>query len=470
LAGLLVLTCACGSDTTNEQPSVADDAGELDTSTHADVDTGPNQAPVAVIDAPNSAAVGESFDLDGSQSSDPDGDTLKYYWTITEKPASSEAALWGERNVQASITPDVVGEYVVELVVDDGTLDATATLTIAAQVDVPGPDADAGHEDVSAVDAGPNQAPVADAGDNVVADVDTLVTLDGSASSDPDGDALTYAWSIVYAPSGNLSSLLGSDSATPRITPTKVGYYEIELTVSDGDLSSTDSMIIDTGDYPGDVGTGGDAGDAGPDADAGPDPDTGDAGIDTDTADSGTGTDTGTSGDCLIISEYIEGSSHNKALELYNCGSSPIDLTDFRYCAAHNAKDPTGADACSADHDLSGTLAAGGVQVLCHTSFAAPGSCDELTGNVNFNGDDRFAIYLDDGSGAYEHGVDTIVDAFGQLSAEPSGSPWADITLERCNFTSFDGVSSFDETLYYDALPEDDFSGLGVAPSETCAP
>jgi hypothetical protein len=445
---------------------------------------------VASIVAPSTAAIGQGLDLDGSDSSDPDGDSLKYYWALIDKPAASTTELWGERNVMASFTPDVVGDYLVELTVSDGELEAFGTVTITAEVGAPGPDADAGGEDAFDVsDAGANQAPIADAGDTIVADVGTSVTLDGSNSFDPDGDSLTYKWTIVHAPVGNVSSLLSSDSATPRITPTAVGYYEIELTVSDGELTATDSVIVDTGGYPGDVGPGADAGDGGFDGGAG---DAGDAGSDGDggldggadtgadagtSPDAGTSTDAGTSADtgastsgCLIISEYVEGSSNNKAVELYNCGSAPIDLTDYRYCSAQNGADPTATQACSGDYDLTGTMAGGDVLVLCHPNFGQPSLCDASDHTVSFNGNDRFAIYLDDGSDAYEHGVDTIVDAFGQLGTEPGGDIWAGVTFDRCNFAAFDGVSSFDASLYYHTLAEDDFSGLGVAPSETCAP
>jgi hypothetical protein len=94
-----------------------------------------------------------------------------------------------------------------------------------------------------------NSAPMADAGpDQSVSLIGTIVTLDGSQSFDPDGDAITYSWSIKTKPSG--SSATVSDPASPH--PTFVvdvqGDYVIELVVRDPWVSSLpDIMIVSFG-------------------------------------------------------------------------------------------------------------------------------------------------------------------------------------------------------------------------------
>jgi len=79
-----------------------------------------------------------------------------------------------------------------------------------------------------------NTAPVADAGADqtlTATGATTSVTLDGSGSSDADGDALTYSWSN------------GATGATPTVALTK-GTHVLSLTVSDGEESDTDEVTI----------------------------------------------------------------------------------------------------------------------------------------------------------------------------------------------------------------------------------
>ena len=83
-----------------------------------------------------------------------------------------------------------------------------------------------------------NTRPVASAGtDQTVEQTGTLtsVTLDGSASSDPDGDALTYTWT-----GGGLS---GTTGANPTVE-LPAGSHTLTLTVSDGELTATDTVQV----------------------------------------------------------------------------------------------------------------------------------------------------------------------------------------------------------------------------------
>ena len=97
-----------------------------------------------------------------------------------------------------------------------------------------------------------NNPPVAVAAYNPVSPVDvgTVVNLDGSGSSDPDGDALTYQWSIQSAPAGSLAEISDPNIINPTITPDLVGDYVIQLIVNDGILSSVPSSITITAQTP----------------------------------------------------------------------------------------------------------------------------------------------------------------------------------------------------------------------------
>jgi hypothetical protein len=184
-----------------------------------------------------------------------------------------------------------------------------------------------------------------------------------------------------------------------------------------------------------------------------------DAGPDSDTA-PGEDLDSDTTGAeapgevCLMISEYIEGSSWNKGVEIYNCGQENVSLDGISLCIYTN-----NSVKCSAALDLTGNLAADQVMTVCHSNAEDLGACDMKSGAVNFSGDDRIALMQ----------KDIIIDAFGELAVRPENSPWADITLRRCNLTPYSGDTAFDIGKYFSAADTDDFSDFGRAPAQsTC--
>lgn len=91
----------------------------------------------------------------------------------------------------------------------------------------------------------PNTAPVADAGRDLKALNDAVVVLDGSASSDAEGDSLTYNWTLVSKPAASVVTLSNSTSVTPTFTTDVPGTYTASLVVNDGTSNSnTDTVNI----------------------------------------------------------------------------------------------------------------------------------------------------------------------------------------------------------------------------------
>ena len=72
------------------------------------------------------------------------------------------------------------------------------------------------------------------------------MTLNGTASADPDGDPFTYSWAFVQRPSGSSAALVSANTAAPSFTVDQAGRYRARLTVSDGQLTGTDDVDITT--------------------------------------------------------------------------------------------------------------------------------------------------------------------------------------------------------------------------------
>ena len=91
-----------------------------------------------------------------------------------------------------------------------------------------------------------NNPPVARAGSDRTVTVKTVVTLDGSFSSDIDGDWLSYSWSLTSKPSESSAAISGSTAAKPSFTPDIAGSYVFSLVVNDGKINSTPASVTVT--------------------------------------------------------------------------------------------------------------------------------------------------------------------------------------------------------------------------------
>ena len=186
----------------------------------------PNHLPVANAGPDLTRAVGQTAQLDGSASSDQDGNPLTYQWTLTSIPPGSQATLSDATAVKPTFVVDRAGTYVATLIVNDGVANSAADAVSVSTV---------------------NSAPVANAGPDQTHLIHTIVTLNGSGSSDVDGDSLTYAWAFVSRPDGSTAALANPTSVMPSFEMDRSGTYVVSLVVHDGFLfSAADTVSITT--------------------------------------------------------------------------------------------------------------------------------------------------------------------------------------------------------------------------------
>jgi len=93
----------------------------------------------------------------------------------------------------------------------------------------------------------PNRPPVANAGPDQTAAVGAGVTLDAGASTDPDGDSLTFDWSFLSRAPGSAAVLSNRTTLNPSFTLDRFGNYDLGLTVTDSHgASAADSVTVTT--------------------------------------------------------------------------------------------------------------------------------------------------------------------------------------------------------------------------------
>ena len=181
-----------------------------------------NRAPIANAGNDVAALTGATVALDGSGSTDPDGNSLSYAWTQLPDPGVPTVTLTGGSTAKPTFVPTAPGAYRFELTVSDSKLDDTDTVVVTVTQ---------------------NAAPIADAGADLAGFTGKTVTLDGSASSDPNGTPLTFAWT-QEGTTPAVVALTGAATAKPTFVPAKAGTYTFRLTVGDGSTTASDTVSV----------------------------------------------------------------------------------------------------------------------------------------------------------------------------------------------------------------------------------
>jgi hypothetical protein len=185
------------------------------------ISTNAVQAPTANAGVNQTVKHGAAVVLSGS-GADPQSLPLTYQWSLTTKPPVSSATLTTPATAVSGFTADKPGTYVAQLIVNNGYVNSPpATITITTT----------------------NTAPVARPGTNQSAVVGSTVNLSGSATSDADGDAISYSWSFTSKPSGSGATLSAPNSVSPSFVPDIAGVYVAQLIVADAFTSSNPATV-----------------------------------------------------------------------------------------------------------------------------------------------------------------------------------------------------------------------------------
>ena len=160
----------------------------------------------------------------------------------------------------------------------------------------------------------------------------------------------------------------------------------------------------------------------------------------------------------IYFSEYVEGSSNNKAVEIYNGTNEAIDMARLRIERYNNGS----TTISGGPYYYTGSLAAGDVYVIGNPSAVAAilDVSDETSDLTYYNGDDVLLLYFDD----------QIVDSIGQLGVDP-GTNWtsgscatSEMTLVRKAGSCMGDTNPndvYDPSVDWDCYPADTFSYLG---------
>jgi len=238
LAVLVLGSCAQGLRALPKDTATDTDTGNSPstqwTNPSTQTSTGDNDAPWADAGLDAEGILSDVIQLDGTGSSDPDGDPLSYTWDFVSMPANSATYLINDTREDPSFYADADGTFEIRLTVSDGLLSADDTVTVTITA--------------------PNDLPYADAGPDQSVTTGDVVQLNGSNSWDPDGDALNFTWSLTMSPTGSGAALSDVTSPLPTFVADLAGRYEASLIVDDGVSSSASDIVAVTASEPSDDG------------------------------------------------------------------------------------------------------------------------------------------------------------------------------------------------------------------------
>ncbi|MBI3073775.1 MAG: hypothetical protein HYY84_16830 [Deltaproteobacteria bacterium] len=234
---VFAVTVACGnahplrgpSGASDEPDDYAADAGDApavsrDANSDASARSAPNEKPVARVSVPTLVNAGDEVTLDGSTSASTGDAELTFAWRVTPVDNDGRFSLRDHAKAKAVARFLTRGRYRVTLVVTESGVDSNPAEAMV-------------EADDTAV------RPIANAGVDQEVALGTVVTLDGAGSHDPNGDPLTFSWTVLEG-----GALPGFDEhgTRPQFTASLPhATYRFALVVNDGmHASASDDVVV----------------------------------------------------------------------------------------------------------------------------------------------------------------------------------------------------------------------------------
>lgn len=179
-----------------------------------------NKVPIAKAGIDQTVTGGDTVTFDGTGSSDPDGDSIFYSWI--SHPGITLSSTTAAKPTFIAPVGNLPESYFFMLIVSDGVANSiTDTVQITVKLK--------------------NRQPIANAGIDQILDENKLCTLDGSGSSDPDGNLLTYLWT---PPVGIILNSNTAEKPTFNVPEIKKDtFFIFSLVVNDGSVNSEPSTV-----------------------------------------------------------------------------------------------------------------------------------------------------------------------------------------------------------------------------------
>ncbi|WMN07583.1 PKD domain-containing protein [Marivirga arenosa] len=194
------------------------------------------EPPIADAGTDITASVGSNVTLNGSSSSDPEGGTLTFNWELTQAPTGSSATVSNATSEIAIFVPDVEGDYVATLTVEDADGNtATDDVLISATVN--------DNEAPTAVITDTENQSILSENGNDVLNVGNTFQFSAENSTDPENDALSYSWEVTAAPNNSTPTLANETTSVLDFTADLEGEYTIMLTVNDGNGNESTAEV-----------------------------------------------------------------------------------------------------------------------------------------------------------------------------------------------------------------------------------
>lgn len=169
------------------------------------------------------AVVGQAMQLNGSGSTDSGSVITAYQWSVTSRPSGSNAIPSDPTDATTSFTPDLLGDYVLQLQVTDAR-GATSAQKLALTVTDSPPTTSVVTQVVFSGESSTHPTEQVDVG--------SVITLDASGSTTSSGATPTISWILASEPAGSTVTL-PSAGAVAHFTPDVVGEYDVHVIATD---------------------------------------------------------------------------------------------------------------------------------------------------------------------------------------------------------------------------------------------